>query len=79
MSRVRKIKEGTGWMPRRRWPRKDVATRRNALGSRWQAMIQGCPNGATPLRERSDSWENPWEVSPGTETSQYREEKRGFP
>ena len=66
-------------MPRRRGPTKDVATRRNALGSRWQAMIQGCPNGATPLGEPSDPHGTVREVSPGTETSQYREEERGFP
>jgi hypothetical protein len=38
---------GARWMPRRRRPRKDAATRRNAPGRRWQPAIRGCPNGAT--------------------------------
>ena len=40
---------GTRWMPWRWLPKKDVATRRNALGKRWQLAIQGSPNGATRL------------------------------
>ena len=40
-------KKGAWWMPWRWRPRKDAATRRNALGRRWQPEIQGCPNGAT--------------------------------
>jgi hypothetical protein len=39
--------KGAWWMPWRWRPRKDVATRRNALGRRWQPVIQGSPNGAT--------------------------------
>jgi hypothetical protein len=39
---------GTRWMPWRWTPMKDVATRRNALGRRWQPVIQRSPNGATP-------------------------------
>ena len=35
------------WMPWRRLPRKDAATRRNARGRRWQPAIPGSPNGAT--------------------------------
>ena len=38
---------GTRWMPWRWTPMKDVATRRNALGRRWQPVIQRSPNGAT--------------------------------
>jgi len=40
------------WMPRRLLPRKDAATQRNALGTSWQRVIQGYPNGATPHRKR---------------------------
>ena len=36
------------WMPWRLEPKKDVARRRNASGSRGQAVIRGYPNGATP-------------------------------
>ena len=42
-------KMSTRWMPRRHWPTKDVPTRRNALGRRWEPVIQRSPNGATPL------------------------------
>ena len=38
---------GTRWMPWRWLPRKDVATRRNARGRRWQPAIPGSPNGTT--------------------------------
>jgi len=38
---------GARWMPRRRGPRKGVATRRNAPGRRWRPAIRGYPNGAT--------------------------------
>jgi len=34
-------------MPWRAVPMKDVAKRRNASGSRWQAVSRGCPNGGT--------------------------------
>ena len=40
------------WMPRRLLPRKDAVTLRKALGTCWQRMIQGYPNGATHHRER---------------------------
>jgi len=43
----RDCREGTRWMPWRWRPKKDVATRRNASGSRGQAVIRGNPNGAT--------------------------------
>ena len=38
---------GGRWMPWRLQPRKDAATRRNALGRGWHPVIQRCPNGAT--------------------------------
>ena len=38
---------GARWMPWRSRPKKDAATRRNALGRCWQPAIQGIPNGAT--------------------------------
>ena len=37
----------TWGMPRRPRPRKDAPTRRNALGKRWELVIQRSPNGAT--------------------------------
>ena len=43
------------WMPRRRLPMKDAATPRKALGTCWQRVIQGYPNGATPPRQRGDT------------------------
>jgi hypothetical protein len=43
-------KKSTRWMPRRERPMKDVPTRRNALGRRWEPVIQRSPNGATPCR-----------------------------
>src|SRR5689334_6031491 len=43
-----KIREtSTRGMPRRRRPRKDAATRRNAPGRRWRPGIRRSPNGAT--------------------------------
>lgn len=59
-------------------PMKDAATRRNALGRGWHPVIQRSPNGAT----RRSSWTVTLrcrEGTGGTETSQYLEEKRGFP
>jgi hypothetical protein len=54
-------------MPRRNRPMKDVATRRNASGRRWQPAIRRCPNGATPLGDTRDLlWQ---EGTGGTETS----------
>ena len=35
------------WMPRLAGPTKGAATRRNASGSGWHAMIRGSPNGST--------------------------------
>jgi hypothetical protein len=43
------------WMPRRCVPMKDAATPRKALGTCWQRVIQGFPNGATPPRQRGDT------------------------
>src|SRR4029078_4441321 len=48
------------WMRRGRVPRKDVATLRKALGTCWQRVIQGYPNGATPPRQRGDTTESWW-------------------
>ena len=48
LSEMRMIRmTSTRWMPRRRGPRKDAATRRNAPGRRWQPGIRRSPNGAT--------------------------------
>jgi len=68
---------GARWMPRRWRPKKDAATRRNALGRCWQPAIQGSPNGAT--RPGSNLVTAQAGGTRGTETSQYPEEKRGFP
>jgi hypothetical protein len=46
--------KSTWWMPWRNRPMKDVATRRNAPGRRWQPAIRRCPNGATPLGDTRD-------------------------
>ena len=69
---------GAGWMPWRWRPRKDAATRRNAQGRRWQPEILGDPNGATRWAH-GPSPSFGWEGTAGSETSEYREEKRGFP
>ncbi len=69
---------GVWWMPWRQRPMKDVATQRNAPGRRWQPAIWGSPNGATrPAFCRAPDLIR--EGTGGTETSQYPEEKRGFP
>ena len=69
---------GAGWMPWRWRPRKDAATRRNAQGRRWQPEILGDPNGATRWAH-GPSPSFGWEGTAGSETSEYREEQRGFP
>jgi hypothetical protein len=48
----RSTKMSAWWMPRRLLPMKDAATQRNALGTSWQRVIQGYPNGATHHRQR---------------------------
>ena len=72
---------GARRMPRRRLPRKDAATRRNALGRCWQPAIQGNPNGATRPSAMGVTAAHGALTggTGGTETSQYPEEKRGFP
>src|SRR5215204_6187951 len=49
--------KGAWWMPWRWRPRKDAATRRNALGRRWQPEIRGSPNGATRPAHGRALWE----------------------
>jgi hypothetical protein len=49
-------------MPRRGVPMKDVAERRNAWGSRTQAVSPRSPNGATP---RPCAVTPVWEREPG--------------
>jgi hypothetical protein len=66
-------------MPRRLLPRKDVATPRKALGTSWHRVIQGYPNGATHPRQPGIPPAYRVGGTGGTETSQYPEEKRGFP
>ena len=44
---VMAAKKGAWWMPWRRRPKKDAATRRNAPGRRWQPENRRNPNGAT--------------------------------
>ena len=44
------------------------------MGSRKQALIRGCPNGATRMVEDHPPAQP--ERTPGTETSQYREEEK---
>jgi len=70
---------GTWGMPRRHWPRKDAPTRRNALGKRWELVIQRCPNGATRPGSHPGTAADVAGGTGGTETSQYPEEQRGFP
>ena len=69
--------KSTWWMPWRNRPMKDVATRRNAPGRRWQPAIRRCPNGATPLGDTRDLHcrREPGELKHLT----YPEEQRGFP
>ena len=49
---------------------------RKASGSRQQAMIRRCPNGATHPDENREVPAQAGKVSRGTETSKYPEEKK---
>jgi hypothetical protein len=49
------------------------SNRRNAVGSRTQALIRGYPNGATQWESCSTTSQE--EQTQGSETSQYLEEK----
>jgi hypothetical protein len=72
-------KKSTWWMPRRHWPMKDVPTRRNALGRRWEPVSQRSPNGATPLGNQGPTVFGPRREPGELKHLTYPEEQRGFP
>ena len=63
------------WMPRRRVPKKDVATLRKAWGNREQVMIPRSPNGATQPKGYRVKRREPGELK----HLRYPEEKKVFP